>query len=228
MAYANLARVQLEFSFDGGTSGKDVQDTGFWCQVGLGTSSPEVAMGVLAQRVAQAWSDNLDPVNFTAAVSGTRVKTYWYGANPPPGKAQAGGESAFPGGWAGSGAFSMPPENTMVLSTYSFAPGTFVPNKGRRRRGRMYLPTFPPQLMDAKGRLTTGNRDALLEECAAFFDDVQGATSGLDLISPVVVSSVDQAQYKITYLRMGDLVDTQRRRRNRLDEAYAVATITNP
>lgn len=228
MAFNNLMKVQLEFSFDGGTAGQDIQDTGFWVQVGLGSSTPDVAVGLVATRVAQAWSSNLDPANFTAAVKGTRVKTYWYGSTPPPGKATEGGESAFPDNWAGSGAFSMPAENTMVVSTYSFAPGSFVPNKGRRRRGRMYLPTFPPQLMDTKGRLTTGNRDELLSEMVAFFNDVQGATAGLDLISPVVVSSVDQAQYKIQYLRIGDLVDTQRRRRNRLNESYAVAPVDNP
>jgi hypothetical protein len=229
---SNLYRVLIRFNFVIGGTAAEVQETGFWTRGGGIGSDRNATCQELAARTVNAWATNIVKTHYSAAVVADRVSVYYYGG-VPTGDAQAAGEAGFTGAnaWAGAGEGTMPPENSIVVSTLAFAPGEFVPLRGRRRRGRMYPPTPNSSIMDATGRLSSGNQGAYLDSYLAFFADMTG--SGNDGAGgpptdsqPVVVSLADVADRPITHLRVGRVVDTQRRRRNKLAELYVDGAIS--
>lgn len=218
---AGLYKAQLEFLWNAGAGGREIQDTGFWFTSGPPAGDPAQTCNVSAQRIAKAWTDNVVTTGYSPNVSATRVKVYHVPGGPGA-RADASGESAFPVPWQSAAGVTLPPENTVVCSTYGFFPGSFAPLKGRRRRGRMYLPTPAQGSVTNSGRITTSFQQQILDNMVAFFNQVHGALANLEVVTPVICSGMDAATYPITYLRVGDVVDTQRRRRNRLTETYVV------
>lgn len=222
---AGLYKVVLEFAWNAGAGGQEIQDTGFWVTAGPPAGTPAVTCNEIAQRVASSWSTNVSTAGYSPNVSGTRVKCYHIPGGPTA-KADASGESSFPSPWQNNAGVTLPPENTLVCSLYSFAPGTFAPLKGRRRRGRMYLPTPFQGSVGNSGRATTSFQEQVLADMVDFFDGVQGALPSLEVVTPVVCSQMDQTTYPLKFVRVGNVIDTQRRRRNRLTEVYEVAPVS--
>ena len=93
---------------------------------------------------------------------------------------------------------------------------------GSRARGRMYLPPPDSTAVTISGRLDASFRTATINALDTFF-----ATMAANAATPVVVSSVGgvYTSYVVNTIRLGDVVDTQRRRRNNIAEVYTTAAV---
>nr|CRY97162.1 hypothetical protein [uncultured prokaryote] len=89
----------------------------------------------------------------------------------------------------------------------------------RHGRGRFYLPPLAAIVLDA-GRLSASAVSNLDTAFTAFFDDL--TTAGLE---PVVRNRTGHVSTPVTEARVGDVIDTQRRRRNKLQEAFTVISV---
>lgn len=111
---------------------------------------------------------------------------------------------------------NMIPQGTVVVTTIAESVWT-----GKGRYGRLYLPGYPTL---TNGRLGSGGMTDRIGMVNAWFNVIKnnGHTSLVGTpLHPVENPLVDPgAAHLITQLRCGDVVDTQRRRRNNLVEAY--------
>jgi hypothetical protein len=87
----------------------------------------------------------------------------------------------------------------------------------RRGRGRNYLPAPAVSEVADRGRLDHTRRDSMAAAYAAMLADV---VSGATTYSPAVVSTVGQELNNVVQIRLGDVFDVQRRRRDDLSESY--------
>lgn len=92
----------------------------------------------------------------------------------------------------------------------------------RRGRGRMYLPCPAVNALQNSGRLTAGTTTSIADGAEDFL--LVTLTAGGHDFVPVVASKADFALRPITQLKVGDVVDAQRRRRDALSEVYQVRT----
>lgn len=97
---------------------------------------------------------------------------------------------------------------------------------GRRGRGRIYLPAQSPNAMDTHGRLTGSYCNDVVSNTVTFLQDMSMHGAGLSTVEirPCVTGSPYTDYGTITEVLVGDVVDTQRRRRDRLVEAYVSGT----
>lgn len=95
-------------------------------------------------------------------------------------------------------------------------------NRGRATNGRIFLPS-PANLVDTNTGLITVSQTEV-DHHAAFIEDLK--TSGIDSeTTPAVVSSSNEEWALITRVRVGNVLDTQRRRRAQLPETYLQADV---
>lgn len=224
--------LYIRWEFRWGTTG-EIQDTGLWCHLEReeGTLLDwDTATQAAADKAVGAWATEMGEPAFAPSVVGVRAVAYHYDADLKHALNRA--EAGFTGDneWAGSGAADLPPENTMVMSLYSYEPSSYVANRARRR-GRMYLPT--PAVAQLQGSYQFPQSQVLvwLNMFNSMLNNLQGNISVPSVgahLRPRIVSRggnggpAAEATYPVTYLRMGRLVDTQRRRRNQLPEEYEV------
>lgn len=135
--------------------------------------------------------------------------------------------------WLPSGGTSMPPETTVVLSTWSRDPSQFQGSSPGRLRGRMYLPTPNVAALGSDGYIGGGTVTDWLSDWNDFFGAFADPLEDVHLL-PVVRSlggkdgeSAENVS-DIRFLRMGRVVDAQRRRRNALTENYVTEPIDYP
>lgn len=83
----------------------------------------------------------------------------------------------------------------------------------RGGRGRFYAPS-PAVDTQAGGRMTTASQTNLADSAAAMMSALTGAA-----LTPVLLNRTSMATTPLTSLDVGDVLDTQRRRRNKLIEA---------
>lgn len=90
---------------------------------------------------------------------------------------------------------------------------------------RFYLPAAPPSGTSVY-RLTQAQTDAMALRSAQFLSDINGIVfvEADGLIIEAVSQNV-QEYYDIVYARVGDVFDTQRRRRNKIAENYSETNI---
>lgn len=93
---------------------------------------------------------------------------------------------------------------------------------GRSGKGRMYLPV-PVAIIDANGQIGTADRDATLNRTRTFLTAVNALTSTYAAV--VSVAASDGVHWPVTSIRVGRVLDTQRKRRSALPEAFAVGTV---
>lgn len=122
---------------------------------------------------------------------------------------------------AGTSTFNVPPQDSIVLTL------TTNVARGLAYKGRIFLPAGFADVQGTDGRLTPAAVSSLVARFKTMFDGLQ---QYLALVPEgavaVVASDVRQgATHNITGIQIGNLVDTQRRRRNRLDETYTGAQI---
>ena len=204
-----------EFDFD------DTASTGTWASgtftQGFGGVVDDVAQTAIASAVT-TWFNAVDEWQVQSFSWQSIAMSLWqYDAVPPTSWGQVMETSVYTldipvAGDITTGA--MPPQNAVCLSHYT-------PGSGGRNRGRVFLP-FHMGLSGATQLLTGINvaalgaaEVALLEAFTAI--EIDG---GASFINPAVVSRVHQSWSSITNVRVGDEVDTQRRRRNGRAEVY--------
>jgi hypothetical protein len=122
-----------------------------------------------------------------------------------------------PGGASGN---MTPPQVSLAVSTQTDV-------IGRRGRGRFYLPGSSVTHLDAMGRLATGAIPNQVNAAQAFVEALTvSPTLPFDPhVHAAVIGSPWTNYGKISNIRIGDVLDTQRRRRRQLVEAYTGATI---
>lgn len=86
-------------------------------------------------------------------------------------------------------------------------------------RGRLYLPPLSADVLSA-GRLSASAQGTILAAMQAAFTALQG-----DGLNPVIWSRTKLTTYPIVSIDVGDVIDTQRRRRNKLVEERVSANV---
>jgi hypothetical protein len=120
---------------------------------------------------------------------------------------------------AGTGTPLMPPQSAMVVSIRTSTPGG-------RGRGRLYWPAMGAAI-NTSGRITTPVPATFIADFKTYLLGIRSdlATSfpliGFDL---AVRSVKGQATPHATRIQVGNVVDTQRRRRDSLPEAYSAVS----
>lgn len=118
-----------------------------------------------------------------------------------------------------------PPQISLVATLLSANP------RGLASKGRMYLPGVAAGI-DATGHMNSTSQGTIATNLQTFFNAVNGAIDlGGDSVilasfgrtAPAVGPGVSAL---VTSLRVGNVYDTQRRRRNALVEAYVSRTVT--
>lgn len=89
----------------------------------------------------------------------------------------------------------------------------------RHGRGRFYLPPLAVSTID-QGRVKAASMTVLDTAWTAFFDSLN-----TDGVTPVVRNRTGHISTTVTSARIGDVIDTQRRRRNKLTETYVVVAV---
>lgn len=116
---------------------------------------------------------------------------------------------------AGEGGFNHPMQTSIVTSLRTAFPGA-------SGRGRLYWPATGAQLVSTTLRIGTTDTQASLVGVHFLLDAIEDAiTATLGGADLVVWSRVASTVHAVTSLRMGDVPDTQRRRRDKAVETYA-------
>lgn len=194
--------------------GLDVWSTGWSC---FPIISPTLTMlEDLALSAATEFSDNYwTPLRSTIpeSVAWNTTKVSCINA---AGVTTLSGEYTFATPFDGlSSGAAMPPECAVVASLRTGVPGG-------RYRGRMFLPPFHAAVLTNAGQLETAHRDAVASAVAL-------ALSGWNAVSDspdaAVASDAGEFSTVITQVRVGNVVDAQRRRRNAIPEAYYISAV---
>lgn len=122
----------------------------------------------------------------------------------------------------GGGNQANPPQVSLVATLANSLP------RGLATKGRMFLPGIATAV-DATGHLSTFQAGAVADKLKIFFDTIY---NDADLPGNPVLASVgrgplnmDGAIRNISQIRVGNVYDTQRRRRNALNEAYTIRAV---
>lgn len=164
---------------------------------------------------------------FPSSIHLAAVKTYLLDTT---GHTTAEGAHTFaPTDWVGEGSSGMlPPEVSICLSEYAYLPGSFAPQKGRRR-GRMYLPYLSQSGCDVQGKVTSTFRTAITSGFQTLFNDIntiESASGRTDPMGLVVLSKVAGATFEVLHLAVDDHFDAQRRRQHQDTPARTVVDLT--
>lgn len=89
----------------------------------------------------------------------------------------------------------------------------------RHGRGRFYLPPLAASFL-LNGKLNSTAMTTLDTAWTAFFDSLN-----TDGVNPVVRNRTGHISTPVTSARVGDVIDTQRRRRNKLVETYTTIAV---
>lgn len=144
-----------------------------------------------------------------------RVRTYHYAT--VGGAATSAGTSSV-AGQVGSGTVTMPPQCALAVSLLTGIPG-------RRTRGRFYWPCLTLALQASLRLTTTTSLATRATDFATMLRDIANASTLTPELNPVVVSAAGNFITPVISVRVGDVIDTQRRRRDALVENYGTAVI---
>lgn len=112
----------------------------------------------------------------------------------------------------------LPAQCALVVTLLSDRP------RGRASKGRMYLPGIA-EGVTATGKIATGSRDPIATNLQTFFN---GVRAHADIPNTPILASKGTGAFSqllaqndyIQSIKVGDVIDTQRRRRNGLTESY--------
>lgn len=178
-------------------------------------SSPLVALddttvNAFATRSAAFWTALLPYYNSTMLYAGCSVA--WIGTDGRTLMRQDRPVTPTGGNLAGN---LMPGEVAAVISLRTAL-------AGRRTRGRMYMPTPSYTLLDANSRWTSGMCTGFTTAAAALLAPL---VVGAETFSAVVASATGSLLTPVTQVACGNVPDSQRRRRDRLIEAYTTHSV---
>lgn len=168
-----------------------------------------------AQTLATAIANVAYPTALTQAMSaGTTVSSIRVEGRRLDGALEVQAEAALLGLTNGTGAQAHPYQTAIVLSLRT-------PGVGASSRGRMYWPATAQSLDATTLRLTTSNANSLLTGFKTFLSGVETAIHvTLPEANLTVWSRSTQNFHNVNGLQLGNILDTQRRRRDRLIEGY--------
>lgn len=122
----------------------------------------------------------------------------------------------------GSASAALPPQVALVATLANSLP------RGLATKGRMFLPGIN-SIVDATGHIGVSSTGSISTNLKTFFDAIY---NDADLPGNPVLASVgrgplhtDGAIRRISTVRVGNVFDTQRRRRNALTESYTTKTV---
>lgn len=142
-----------------------------------------------------------------------QVRTYFYPSTAAP-AGTVGAASMTQDGTS----TSIHPYPTSVVCTLQTALA------GRRHRGRFYWPGLGLTIA-GNGRIGGTDVGNMAVAFADLLERIGEYAGGPDPLRPAVVSTVGDEVTPVTSVRVGDVPDTQRRRRNNLVEAYQTAPV---
>lgn len=228
MAYPDSGiSTKWTFNYLSSSAGTDVQEftVNYFRKAPTGPITDlEADLQAVADACVAAWATGADampegwfPPSLTAShVTAYGMDTTWHSVTSA--------SSAFTGGeaWHGTGSAGLPPQNALAVTMYHDDPTHYVPHRARRR-GRFYLPVLDASLLAPDGTVTSGHVTGILAQVAGIFlTSIAPVLSDGSQPKYMTVSRVDEAFYETAWLGLGELVDTQRRRRNKLSENYQV------
>lgn len=198
-------------------------------------------LSAIADKLVYQWVNNMGAIegNFGSDINLDHVDCYQIG---PDGKVAHKGSApaSSHGGWVGHSDSSLPFQCSLAISTSAFLPGTFTSDR-RSKQGRFYLPPMSPNVLSSDGRLLTARQTDIENAVSGFLNGVQGAAypgttppNSDDYVDLQIYSQYESKEprtvgqtYPLTYFRVGRVVDTQRRRRNKLQEEYVTGTVAH-
>lgn len=118
-------------------------------------------------------------------------------------------------------AVALPGTSAAVMLPYQCAAGVtwLSAVASRSGRGRIYLPPLAANALDI-GRIEEAAVTIIKNAAGNLLSTLTTAT-----IQPVIFNRTTHATTPITAARVGDVFDTQRRRRDKLEPVYQIATI---
>lgn len=159
----------------------------------------------------------------TAKSTAVLVTSVTLEARSDSGELLATASSAFTGTQTGGGSAFGSPQTAIVLSLRSDTPGS-------RGRGRLYWPGLGLSPSYPAGRLTVAQQTSISGAAVTYLRGVQDALkAGISPIPSVatfelaVFSQTHGGHSLINRVLVGDVLDTQRRRRDALPETYYAA-----
>lgn len=144
-----------------------------------------------------------------------RVSAYFYPS--VNGNATSAGESTLPA-VAGSGTVVLPFQSSLVVTLQTGIPG-------RSFRGRMYWPFITSTMTNGRINTSSVTLAQRAEYFAALLEAIGAAAETLPSMAPRVVSKTQEAVTLVTSVRVGNVMDTQRRRRDALTETFGTANV---
>lgn len=116
----------------------------------------------------------------------------------------------------GTAAGNHPPQTAIVASLRSASPGP-------KYRGRMYLPLLSGTVSTTTGLFPSADATSIAGAVKAYLAAVAGLTSwgGAGWVPVVVSQTPTGTRADVTAVKVGNVFDTQRRRRNKLVESYS-------
>jgi len=220
MSFAHrVNRVTMSGTMYGGN---EVWTTGFWCGATSGDAPDPTDAG--AEMVADEWQTFFTSVS--AAISylwlTTTIKITPYSAGGVIDVAKIKSYS-YPSAIAGqSGAAGNPPQVALVATLVA---DNGIGNGGK---GRMFIPGLTSGV-DTTGHIPTGTANTVAAGIATFLGNVGASFDAPGLPINAAKTSVATGTLAInrvlTSVKVGNVYDTQRRRRNALAEVYSTDTI---
>lgn len=222
MVYAHAVnRVTLSGTMFGGA---EQWSTGFF--LGQEGADAQTASTAACDSILDAWRVYFESA--TSYVSAQYVTTQCKIA-----KIAADGHTVLPDVFYGypatlldgqQGTNTHPPQCSLVLTLQSDRP------RGLASKGRMYLPGISAA-MGGNGKISTANRDSITLNMKTFFDTIH---ADADVPDQLILAAKGNGPFPgltaqndyVQTIKLGDVIDTQRRRRNGLVESYVQQTLT--
>lgn len=140
-----------------------------------------------------------------------------------------GADASTGGDWSGTASQSLPWENSLVISLYSYPRGSFTSN-ARRKRGRIYLPPLGTNLLvdTDTGLASISFVEAIRDDIKSWLHDVQTTNLGSSghNWSPQILSRAAVDTYGLNYLSVDNKLDVQRRRQK--SQTPQISTVAYP
>lgn len=122
----------------------------------------------------------------------------------------------------GTTTIATPPQDSIVVTLTTDKP------RGLANKGRIYLPSGFADVQGTDGRISPSAATSIANRFATLMTAINTyCVSTIGQYGVGVASSVGAGAFEIvTGVAVGNLIDTQRRRRNRLTETYTSAAVT--
>lgn len=203
-------------------AGQEIWTTGFWA--GSTTADAPAPTEEAAEAIATDWQTfftsasvkiaylfktatiKITPYSAAGVIDVAGIKSYSY-------------PTAIEGAHTGNG---NPPQCSVVATLVA---GSGIGNGGK---GRMYLPGVGSGI-DTTGHLATGDANSIASALGTFFANVNASIDSpgiaINAAKTAPITGFLAVNRALTVVRVGNVFDTQRRRRNALAESYSSDTI---